>query len=425
MVDVLLLILVLLVAQVLFKTLNRIELALQPSFMFALTLAILILPSAFASRNMQSPTWGNAVQMHLLLAILGTCFFGFGAYVASSRILPQKKQAGVTDRDRPRIWRGVARRCILLTCISIVARLLLVKYAPPPGVLWTGLPVYILQFARLSHITIPVAWALYILRVSRMPIALNSFNYIVFAHGILISGKRFEALTAIAVTLIPFMAIRGYRPKRAFLIAMIPAMFLIVTLFPVLRVYTRERDFQSVGTVKVWEEIETYLSGKKTNEFYENTSDLAAVHFDGGANWGRGFYNMFVKFYVPGSIVGQEFKESLKADAVSLASLRKNNNSGVHRFYIARNGFVESFIEFRWYSPILFAVLGFLFQELYRFAIVERRGVFILCYPVVLIVVSFVVYNGPPATLARFLLNGVALGWMTFPVVGEVIAPPK
>ena len=119
---------------------------------------------------------------------------------------------------------------------------------------------------------------------------------------------------------------RNIAPPRALALALTPLAMAAMFLAPAYRSRTLNRRWDQVRQIPVSETLHNVLSGNE-GEFWTEAYLMEIADTQGLYQFGAGFYNTLVQYFVPKMIVGEDFKAKL---TVNLPTARTvGNNLGL------------------------------------------------------------------------------------------------
>lgn len=152
------------------------------------------------------------------------------------------------------------------------------------------------------------------------------------------------------------------------------------------------------------------------NYIYYRKTHVDVGYYDfGGIHW-----NIFVHNYVPGQLLGREFKDSLKIGGVNIFKFAKIRYNHSFKLGTTSTGYLDAFGSFGWFGFIKFALIGCIMGGVYRHAM---NGAFLgqLLYIYFLAKAMHCVSHGTNDILVRmwvyfFVLGYPLLKWAQRPV---------
>ena len=143
--------------------------------------------------------------------------------------------------------------------------------------------------------------------------------------NIVLAGRRTEfVLLSLIVGCVLYFS-RRVAPPRMLAVALMPLAMLAMFLAPAYRSRTTAGRWGQLGQISTSETLHDVFSGTE-GEFWTEAYLMEVADTQGLYQFGMGFYNTFVKYFVPKLIVGEEFKQKLFVDAPS--ALTASNRFG-------------------------------------------------------------------------------------------------
>ncbi|WP_052312579.1 hypothetical protein [Geminocystis herdmanii] len=244
---------------------------------------------------------------------------------------------------------------------------------------WTGIATILSFFQGTLNIALP----LFLLRALKNPsvlnIALTAITAFPTLQAIILAGRRQPTVAfLITIGLCIFIGKR-YIPPRFALVVLIPIATYVIPLLGRLR----GKFWELVFTAN-WEAIQSNsqegLEAVIEGEILElRNATLVmdyAVQLD-QYGYGRELWNNFIFGYVPGQLVGWQFKESLQF----------NNNYDLAGFYgyqphsgTTLTGMGDSFMDFGFFGCLFFALMAYVYKTLWVSTIKGKSMISTLLY---------------------------------------------
>jgi hypothetical protein len=240
---------------------------------------------------------------------------------------------------------------------------------------WRGWPVY---WVTLAKFILPGATIMLVsFARTRRPVELVAaalfFTPVLLA--IFSSGRRSATLVLPIACLAPFMLqYRTIRVPRVVIIAGIVGAFIVVYAFPYWRGHFSSGGYsQAIAEQPLSDIVEELLSSgsEKVLEILDGMS-VTGAHYRTDF-YGYGFataYDNIIELYVPGTLVGREFKNSLfmggweTTDWIAQANLGKGVST-----YTSKSGFADLYGEFWLFGSIFVFLIAKLFKRVYTAAV--------------------------------------------------------
>ncbi len=285
---------------------------------------------------------------------------------------------------------------------------------------WSGALVKYLFFASVFKLGFVALWLLYLTDRKVMNVKLLVFivpSLMLLLQAVVLRGRRGAMMSLFAYIFCSIWLVRRYAIPRAVLVALVFAGIIMVNTIGVYRVMMSDKDTPLVErmskAIKAVSE-EKNLSKGSGSEFKNYTHVIALYRdtkrFDyGGIHWNELVFN-----YVPGQLVGREFKQSLKLETGM--SSREAAEILLEKFgYRMKvgttiSGYADAFGSFSWFGAIKFLLIGLMMGTLYRHAM---SGTFLgqMLYVYVLSAAMHAVSHGTNRILASVWVYFFALAY--------------
>ena len=186
-------------------------------------------------------------------------------------------------------------------------------------VIFRGLPVMYVFFSCYSYLGL-VLVTLTALRLRSWLLAAPAAVPVVVSLGnIVLSGRRSEfVLLGVALGCALFFG-RNVAPARGVALALAPLAMAAMFVAPEYRSNTLSGRWGNVRQISTSNTIQHVLSGSE-QEFWSMAYLTEITDTQGLYQFGVGFYNTFVQYFVPRLIVGTDFKDNLYVDAPNVGT---------------------------------------------------------------------------------------------------------
>ncbi|WP_341524653.1 hypothetical protein WKK05_18645 [Nostoc sp. UHCC 0302] len=346
-----------------------------PFFMGSLFLSF-ILPQAFSLvSNPGAAITPEALERVLLVSCLcaAACWLGY-------EIKPNPKwlaKLNVVLDERKLFRAGFA-----LMLQGYLFNILLARtIAASNGVLESGTSATIFIF--FGNV-IYIAFAIFLLQTLKRPKAINFICTVLSGYiplQTVLIGRRQPTMTFIIFIGISLWLVHHYIPPRWAVVTSIVMITFLIPLFAELR-----GEFWNLVFSGKWQEILTAsqraFAGQQKGDILElrNAAFLMdATEHTGLYGYGSGWWDSIVFQYVPGQIVGFEFKKSLQFKLVTPETLKK-----LYGYEIpggtTPTGVGDSFTEFGYFGCIVFGLIGYFFKHLWISAVYQKSTASRLLY---------------------------------------------
>ena len=339
---------------------------IEAPFLYSVGMAIILCPQLFVATNHYWRVPQQAFRVFCIMVVLCTValFWGYSRGKKSSSLnqKPPKYRWIIDDNRLFKLGFAIAA---LGTFGAVQVRSL----GEIEG-LWRGWPVYWYTLSRLTLPGISLILISYFQskKLYRLLIAL-AFSFFPLS-AITASGRRSMTFTLPFIYLLPFLI---YKPKfkipRTVVIGSLLASLIVVYAFPYWRGEFREGRYLSIIRERPVAEIVTNMfSGErdKTLEIIDGMI-VTGAHYELN-RYGFGIdrvYNSLIHRYVPGGLLGHDFKASLMIGT----GISRDWVSSVYgipvAFYTAKTAFSELFGEFSFFGCIAVFYVGYVFGRAY------------------------------------------------------------
>lgn len=345
-----------------------------PFFMGAIFVSF-ILPQAIALRNNPTVVTPEALARVLLMTILcaAMCWIGY-QFKPNPRLLMTLN----VNLDEQKLFRA----SIVLLAIAYAANFLLTQITIQTGDYgnWQG-PATILSFFRN---VIYIAFGIFLIQTLKRP-KLKNIIFTVLAslpilQAVILSGRRQPTIAFLVVIGFSFwFVLRLIPPRWCFVFATIGGLYLI-PLVGQLR-----EDFWGLVFSGDWETIFSSAQQSFGTLLEGDILELrnAALMMDAAVKnsqfgYGTGYWDSIIFQYVPGQIVGYDFKASLQF------KLTNYDLSSLYGYEIPFGATVtaigDTFVEFYYFGCLVLALIAYLFKNLWISAIYHQSTISALLY---------------------------------------------
>lgn len=355
---------------------------IEAPFLYSTGMALIICPQLYVATYNYWRVPIQAFRVFSFMVVLCTIFLFLGYSKGCKSVNPNKHMPRYTWKiDDSRLFKFG----LLISILGLVGVFQLRALGEIEG-LWQGWPVYwqTLSKLMLPGITLILISCFQSKKQHRLLIAL-SLTYFPFLN--ILAGRRFMAFTLPFIYLMPFLI---YNPKiripRKFVIASLLAGLIVVYAVPYWRgEFQSGRYFEAAQEKPIGEIISDIFSdeSEKTLEVID-AMIVTGAHFV-TSQYGLGIdrvYNSLIQSYVPGGLLGRDFKQSLYIGT----NVSQDWVTGVYgipvAFYTAKTGFSELFGEFFFFGSFIFYGVGYLFGKASKmiFHYFDGRAIIFLCF---------------------------------------------
>ncbi|WP_013334347.1 hypothetical protein [Gloeothece verrucosa] len=353
----------------------RIERIYQYPFFMGTIFTSFLLPQAFSLVDNPGGVNSKALERVLLVSCLcaAACWIGYERkpnprWLAKLNIIVNEQK--------------LFRAGIVLMIIGQLFRFLLfrttVQIAGNGN--WTGPATIYLFFSQVVNI----AFAIFLLQTLKNPKIINLILTIIAGWPLLteiFGGRRQPTMTFIVIVGLSFWLVHRFLPPRWLIILAIVGLIFIIPVIGNLR-----DGFWDLVFSGQWQELiletQTTFKVQQEGEILELRNAalfMDAIENTGLYGCGTGFWDSLIFQYVPGQFVGFDLKQSLQFNWITDDLLKKLYNYSIPSG-TTLTGIGDSFIQFGYLGWLLFAMIGFLFKNLWISAVYQRSQVSQLIY---------------------------------------------
>jgi hypothetical protein len=265
------------------------------------------------------------------------------------------------------------------------------------------------MFFNVIYIAFPIFLYFSFRNPSLVNISLAVLGAIPSLQLIILAGRREPtALFLLTFALTAFYQ-RGIKPPRFAIIGIIIFAMLIIPAIGDYREKAEEDPWEALTSLDLKESFINYFKVEKdeTLELSVAAHVLDAYNFHGEFAYGAGYWNEMVFRYVPGQLVGTDFKNSLEIG---------------DRMVIYRNGYdlppgltitglADSFVQFSYLGCMFFFFLGDMFRNLWKLSLTTGNLLIQILYTLCIIQGLLAVTHSTVVFLPGIFFNFVAL-WL-------------
>jgi hypothetical protein len=239
----------------------------------------------------------------------------------------------------------------------------------------SGAGTIYLFFAQLIY----VAFAIFFIKFLQRPNTVNLLGTLIAGYPILLTvlgGRRQPTLTFLVILGLSVWLVRRRLPPRWLLLVLTVAGIYLIPLIAYLR-----GGFWSLVFSGDWQALQIALQTSfgdiQDGEGLELRSAVVLMDW-ASQNWrfgfGRGLWDAVVFQFVPGQLVGYEFKESLQFNWLDIQRVFGDYDYSI--FVGATiTGIGDAFTEFWYFGCLVYALIGYLFKHLWTSAVYFRSMV--------------------------------------------------
>lgn len=387
----------------------RLERIYQFPFFMVSTFLSFILPQAIAIvDNPGIAVTNTALERMLIYSCLcvAMCWLGYQFSPNENRL----NSLNIEIDEHKLFKAGIVLLIIGLGCNFALSRITIQTGANGN---WTG-PATILYFFQG---TLSIALPLFLLRALKNPSVMNIVLTAITAfptlQAIILAGRRQPTIAfLITVGLCLFIGKR-YIPPRFTLVVLVPMAAYIIPTLGNLR-----GKFWELVFAGNWEAIQSSsqegLEKVIEGEILELRNATLVMDYATQLDqygYGRKLWDAFIFQYVPGQLVGREFKQSLQF----------NNNFDLVGYYgyqshsgTTLTGIGDSFMDFGFFGCLFFALMAYLFKTLWISTVQERKIISTLLYISLIDAAMLGVTHGIGWFVNQFIFKGGILFLITY-----------
>jgi hypothetical protein len=374
----------------------RVERIYQYPFFMGSMFMSFILPQAFSL--IDNP--GSAVSQEALERVLLVSCLCAAACWSGYQIKPNKKwlaKLNIVIDERKLFKAGIVLMAQGYFFNFLLSRTTIQRSAINGN--WTGPATIYGFFANVIYI----AFAIFLLQTLKRPNAINLICVMLagwFPLQSLLAGRRQPTMTFVIFIGLSLLLVYHYVPPR-WLVSV--AVLLLAFIIPV--VGQLRAGFWELVFSGNWQQILSSAQGAFTSQqkgdilelrnaaLLMDISERAAIH-----GYGTGWWDAIVFQYVPGQIVGYDFKQSLQFNWLTFDTI-KNSYNYVIPIGTTTTGIGDSFVEFGYFGFIIFALIGYVLKNIWISAVYLKSTV------------SRILYMGLVSPAMLGLTHGIGRFW--------------
>jgi hypothetical protein len=344
----------------------KVERIYQFPFFMASMVITFILPQVSALINHPGPVTENMLIQVLIMTCLciTMCWVGYNS--APNRKLLYKLQIPLDDKK-------LLNAAIFLTAMGWVFGILTGQAASTlqQGAQWTGPATIFAFFSGVIYIGFPI----FLLQLLKKPSAINITGTIIAAFPIIqtvLAGRRQATMTFLIIIGLCIWFVLKLAPPRLLIVVALIAGVYIIPLVGQLRGgfwnLVFQQDWQTLKDTA--ESSFDTLQAGKTLELRNAALVIDWATSSDKYEYGAGYWNAFVFQYIPGQILGYDFKESIQF------SLQREANISSYGYSFPLGstwtGIGDSYLQFGYFGCLIFALMGVLFKTLWVSSVYHR-----------------------------------------------------
>lgn len=353
----------------------------QYPFFMGVINVIFVLPQAFALINNPGVVSQTALERVLLMASLcaAMCWIGY-SFRANDKLLNDLDIQ--IDNDK------LLKVAIFLTLIGWIFSILTnIEAAKIAGRNFTGPVVIYIFFAQGIYL----GFSIFLFMLLKQPSLINfagTFIAVIPILKTILIGRRQPIVTFLVIVGVIFWIVRLVTPPR-----WLVGIFLVLGIYLIPVIGTLRDDFWLLILNQDWETLISASQNSLNSLLEGNILELRnaallmdSVDYSGNYKWGAGYWDALVAQYVPRQFVGEDFKNLLTFDLQHRESISQLNKLyGYQRpSGTTITGIGDSYLEFGYFGSLVFALIGYLFKNLW-ISSTERKSIISLLLMVGLI----------------------------------------
>ncbi|MCY6493553.1 hypothetical protein [Leptolyngbya sp. GGD] len=192
-------------------------------------------------------------------------------------------------------------------------------------------------------------------------------------------GRR-EVIASLLLTVaLTLFFHRGWKPPRSLVVGGVVFALLAIPLAGEYRRISSSGDWSQLWNLDPVGTLQADISNAKDLELEWAALQMDAAVKTGQYGYGVGYWNELVFRFIPGQLVGRDFKSSLMIETQSF-NLKKLYDGFVVNPGLVPTGVCDSFLEFDYFGCLVFLALGYLYKVLWTSATRDNSFVAQLLY---------------------------------------------
>lgn len=343
-----------------------------PFFMGGIFVAF-VLPQAVALINRPSAATASSVERVLLMACLcaGMCWLGY-------QFTPKLKSTGTDTKNinESRLFQAGIVLAVIGNFFGYLVLTTTPQFAENSN--WTGPITIYAFFANMSSIALAILLTSTIRKFSFARLMLTLFAAYPLLIAIFEAGRRQKTATFFLVIGVVLFLERRISPPRWLALALVIITVLLIPLVGMLREDLWTTLVQDGISAVDWTDgLDKVLAGNVL-ELRNAALLIEAATYTDKYGLGTGYWDGLIFQFVPGQIVGKEFKQSLQINLTDY-DLRL-----LFQYQIPRGstntGIGDAFIEFGYFGCLFFALQAYFFKRLWLSATLENNPISRILY---------------------------------------------
>jgi len=365
---------------------------IEAPFLFAVSMAVIVCPQLLVAALNPWRVPDEAFWVFCLMVVLCTVGLYAGYFLPRLPCRSGRRSDRVWAIDQHRVFQVG----ILIACIGTIGALKVYSFGHIEE--WRGWPVY---WYTLSKLTLPGVSLIVISytrsgKSSRLLIATVLSVFPVIA--ILTAGRRSMTILLPMTFMVPLLLHdRRLRIPRWTIAAAISALLVVVYAFPYWRSqFADYGHLEAIRQKSIGDVVESVVSPDvdKTLEVIDAMILTGATYrmgrYDGGA---VPLYNTLVQHYVPGSLLGHDFKDSLRLGSGMSVDWVQDAYGRPVASYTAKTAFADLFRSFWFAGSAVMALIGLGFRRLRNAALYRNDGRALICLCFFIVLPAYLPYS--------------------------------
>lgn len=252
------------------------------------------------------------------------------------------------------------------------------------GSQWSGALVKYLFFASVFKMGFVVLWAAYLAKRKVMNPKFLLFIVpclILLFNASILHGRRGEMMNLFSFVFVSIWVVRRIAIPKVMLVSAVFGGLMLINSIDIYRIMMSDKDVavteRLTNAIKAVSEEKKKEGPKKMGSEFKNYIYTIALYREYGKyDFGGFHWNELVFNYVPGQLVGREFKKSLMLE--SGMSAREAGAVLLEKFGYKKSigstisGYADAFGSFSWFGAVKFLLIGYMMGILYRHAMAGR-----------------------------------------------------
>lgn len=347
-------------------TMIKVERIYQFPFFMAAIIIMFILPQVTALINNPGPVTPQMIVQVLIMTCLCLIMCCVGYNFAPNRKLLYKFQNHLDEKK-------LLNAGMFLTAVGCVFGILTRAEAGnfQKAQAWTGSITIFVTFAAVIY----VGFAIFLLQLLQKPSAINIAGTVIAAFPIIqtvLNGRRQPTMTfLIIIGFCIWFRLKLAPPRWVVIISIIAGVYVIPMLAGLRGNFWTLVFQQDWETLKIIADLSfNSLQSGKILELRNAALAMDAATLSNKYEYGAGYWNAFVFQYIPGQILGYDFKNSIQFSINRELIIRSYGY--VFTVGTTWTGIGDSYLQFGYFGSLIFAVIGNLFKTLWVSSVYHR-----------------------------------------------------